>query len=228
VPETIRVALVNDYAIVLEGLRALLRPYEPHITVVELEVKGNPQSAVDVTLFDTYGELEERRQRVRGLATDATNGAVVVFSFSDDAALAGTFVRAGAQGFISKALPAEQIVNGIRAAARGERVMLVQASPHAAMAAELQWPGREARLTERESEVLALLPTGMTNRELGEHLHISENTIKGHLRRLFSKLDVRNRAQAAALARTGFLGESRSRTTATDVTENSPDPSNDR
>jgi two-component system, NarL family, response regulator LiaR len=214
-PETIRVALENDYEIVLEGLRALLRPYEPQIRVVELDVKADPQAAVDVTLFDTYGEVDERRERVRGLAADAANGAIIVFSFSDDAALAGTFLRAGAQGFISKALPADQIVSGIRAAAQGERIMQVQASPHSPMPAELQWPGRHAGLTERESELLALLPTGMTNRELSEQLHIGENTIKAHLKRLFSKLDVRNRAQAVALARTPILGESRSRSTPT-------------
>jgi two-component system, NarL family, response regulator LiaR len=220
-PETIRVALENDYEIVLEGLRALLRPYEPQIRVVELDVKADPQAAVDVTLFDTYGEVDERRERVRGLAADAANGAIIVFSFSDDAALAGTFLRAGAQGFISKALPADQIVSGIRAAAQGERIMQVQASPHSPMPAELQWPGRDAGLTERESELLALLPTGMTNRELSEQLHISENTIKAHLKRLFSKLDVRNRAQAVALARTPILGESRSRSTPTDEKGNS-------
>ena len=221
VPETIRVALENDYLIVLEGLRALLRPYDPQIRVVELDLEADPQAAVDVTLFDTYGEVDEMRERVRGLAADAANGAIIVFSASDDAALAGTFLRAGAQGFISKALPADQIVSGIRAAAQGERVMLVQASPHSAMPAELQWPGRDAGLTERESELLALLPTGMTNRELSEHLHISENTTKGHLKRLFSKLDVRNRAQAAALARARILGESRSRSMATDGKGNS-------
>lgn len=225
VAETIRVALVNDYEIVLEGLRAILQPYESEIRVAELDVEENPQHAVDVTLFDTYGEVQELRQRVRSLAADAANGAIVVFSFSDDAALAGSFLHAGAQGFISKALPVEQIVNGIRAAARGENVMLVQASPHAPMSAELQWPGRDARLTERESELLALLPTGMTNRELSEHLHLSENTIKAHLRRLYSKLDVRNRAQAAALARTTILGETRSRSTNTDM--NSPARPND-
>jgi len=228
VPETIRVALVNDYEIVLEGLRALLRSYDPEIRVVELDVEANPQGAVDVTFFDTYGEVQERRERVRRLAADARKGAIVVFSFSDDAALAGTFLHAGAQGFISKALPAEQIVTGIRAAARGERVMLVQASPHATMSAELQWPGRDGRLTERESELLALLPSGLTNRELSEHLHVSENTIKSHLRRLFSKLDVRNRAQAAALARTSILGESRPRRTTTDVKGNTPARPNDR
>ena len=220
-PETIRVALANDYEIVLQGLRALLRPYEPQIRVVELDIKADPQAAVDVTLFDTYGEADEIRERVRSLAADAANGAIIVFSFSDDAALAGTFLRAGAQGFISKALPAEEIVHGIRAAARGERVMLIQASPHSAIPAELQWPGRDAGLTERESELLALLPTGMTNRELSQHFHISENTTKAHLKRLFSKLDVRTRAQAAVLARTSILGDSRPRSTPTEEKGNS-------
>ena len=207
----IRVALVNDYEIVLQGLRALLRPYAPGIRVVELDVRTTPARAVDVTLFDTYGEATAIRERVEDLASDATNGAIIVFSFSDDLAFANSLVRAGAHGFISKAMPAEQIVDGIRAAARGERVTLVERSPQATISPELRWPGREANLTERESELLALLPTGMTNRELGEHLYLSQNTIKTQLSSLFSKLDVRNRVQAVALARGGILGEQRSR-----------------
>jgi two-component system, NarL family, response regulator LiaR len=208
--ETIRVALVNDFEIILEGLRALLRPYEPEIRVAELEVKGKPEHAVDVTLFDTYGETDKVGQRVRDLASDGASGAIIVFTFSDDAALAHDLLRAGAQGFISKATPATQIVDGIRAAAHGHQVMLTQRSRYALIPAELRWPGRDLRLTQRESELLALLPTGMTNRELGGHLHLSENTIKTQLRNLFSKLDIRNRAQAVALAGSGILGEPRS------------------
>jgi DNA-binding NarL/FixJ family response regulator len=162
-----------------------------------------------VTLFDTYGEVEALLDRVRDFASDETNGAIIVFSFSHDVAFANSLVRAGAHGFISKGVPAPEIVDGIRAAARGERGTFVQRSKHAAMAPELGWPGREMRLTERESELLALLPIGMTNRELGAHLCISENTIKTQLRGLFSKLDVRNRVQAVALSRTGILGEHR-------------------
>jgi NarL family two-component system response regulator LiaR len=205
--ETICVALVNDYEIVLEGLRAFFRPYEPEIEVVEMKVKEEPQRPVDVTLFDTYGEAEEMGQRAHDLASDPSNGAVIVFSFSDDAALAHSLLRAGAQGFISKATPANQIVDGIRAAARGTKVMLLQRSRHAVVPDDLRWPGRDVNLTERESELLALLPTGMTNRELGAHLYISENTIKTQLRQLFSKLDIRNRAQAVALAGSSILGE---------------------
>jgi two-component system, NarL family, response regulator LiaR len=210
-PETICVALVNDYEIVLEGLRAFFRPYEPEIQVVEMKVKTEPQRTVDVTLFDTFGEAEAMRERARDLASDPSNGAVIVFSFSDDAALAHSLLRSGAQGFISKATPANQIVDGIRAAARGNRVMLLQRSRHGVVPEDLRWPGRDLDLTERESELLALLPTGMTNRELGAHLYISENTIKTQLRHLFAKLDIRNRAQAVALAGKGILGDHRSR-----------------
>jgi two-component system, NarL family, response regulator LiaR len=217
VPESIRVALVNDYEIVLEGLRGLLGPYDPEIRVVELDVRAKPHRPVDVTLFDTYGEVQEMRHRVRDLACDATNGAIVVFSFSDDAAVANTLLDTGAHGFISKALPAPQIVDGIRAAAHGEKVILTRRSQRAAMPAALRWPGRDDRLTERESELLALLPTGMTNRELAAHLHLSENTIKSQLRSLFSKLKVRNRVQAAAVARAGVLGEHHSRSFTTDA-----------
>jgi two-component system, NarL family, response regulator LiaR len=133
-----------------------------------------------VTLFDTYGEVEALLDRVRDFASDETNGAIIVFSFSHDVAFANFLVRAGAHGFISKGVPAPEIVDGIRAAARGERGTFVQRSKHAAMAPELGWRGREMRLTERESELLALLPIGMTNRELGAHFCISENTIKTH------------------------------------------------
>ena len=196
---SIRVALVNDYELVLEGLRVLLRPYAPGIRVVELDVGTTPKRTVDVTLFDTYGEAGALRERVRELASDGDNGAVVVFSFSNDAAFANGVMRAGARGFISKASPATQIVDGIRKAARGERVMSLKRSQRATIIPELGWPGRAVKLTERESELLALLSTGMTNRQLGGHLFLSENTIKSQLRSLFSKLDVTNRVQAVAL-----------------------------
>ena len=87
---------------------------------------------------------------------------------------------------------------------------------------ELGWPGRSIRLTERESELLSLLPTGMTNRELGAHLCLSENTIKTQLRSLFSKLDVKNRVQAVTVARAGILGERRERAPGAITSETSP------
>ncbi len=211
-PKPIRVALVNDFMIVLEGLRALLRFSEPEIQVVEIDVRKGPRRGVDVTLLDTYGELGSLGERVRSLGADSGNGAIVVFSFSDRPQAVRSAMHAGAQGFISKAAPRQQIIDGIKAAARGDRVVLTQRSQHAQIDEALRWPGREMGLTERESELLSLLSTGMTNRELASQLYVSENTIKTQLRHLYAKLDVRNRAQAASLAGQGILGDHRRQT----------------
>jgi DNA-binding NarL/FixJ family response regulator len=212
VPKPIRVALVNDYMIVLEGLRALLKSSEPEIQVIEIDLRKEPRRGVDVTLLDTYGELDYLNERVRSLGADSSNGAIVVFSFSDRPEAVRHAMRAGAQGFISKAVPRQQIIEGIKGAANGDRVILTQRTQHAQMDEALRWPGRDIGLTERESELLSMLSTGMTNRELGSHLYISENTIKTHLRRLYAKLGVRNRAQAASLAGQGILGDHRPQT----------------
>jgi NarL family two-component system response regulator LiaR len=212
VPPPIRVALVNDYVIVLEGLRSLLRSAEPEIQVVETDVKTGPRRQVDVTLLDTYGELDGLGERVRRLGADPSNGAIVVFSFSDRPEAVRQALHAGAQGFISKAVPRERIIDGIRTAAGGDRVVSTQRSQHSQIDGALRWPGREMGLTERESEILSLLPAGLTNRELGAQLYVSENTIKTHLRSLYTKLGVRNRAQAASLAGQGILGHHRPQT----------------
>ncbi|HEY1444429.1 MAG TPA: response regulator transcription factor [Acidimicrobiales bacterium] len=208
-PKPIRVALVNDYMIVLEGLRGLLRSSEPEIEIVEMDVRKGPRRSVDVTLVDTYGEFESLSERVRALGADSSNGAIVVFSFSDRHEAVEHAMRAGAQGFISKSVPRQQIIAGIKAAAGGERVVLTQRSQRSQVDEALRWPGRDIGLTERESEILSLLSTGMTNRELGTNLYVSANTIKTHLRSLYAKLGVRNRAQAASLAGQGILGDHR-------------------
>lgn len=208
-PKAIRVALVNDYVIVLEGLRALLKSSVPEIQVIEIDIKKRPRSTVHVTLLDTYGELGSLGERVRALGEDSSNGAIVVFSFSDRPQAVRIAMRAGAHGFISKAVPRQHIIDGIKAVANGERVILTQRSQHSQIDEALRWPGRDIGLTERESELLSLLSTGMTNRELGSHLYVSENTIKTQLRSLYSKLGVRNRAQAASVAGQGILGDHR-------------------
>src|SRR5580704_4794332 len=205
--QSIRVALVNDYMIVLEGLRALLQSSEQEIDVVEMDIKATPRRKVDVTLLDTFGEVGALDERGRSLGADPGNGAIVVFSFSAQPQAVRRALRAGAQGFISKAVPREQIIDGITAAAKGEQVVLTERSQHAQIDGALRWPGRDIGLTERESELLSLLSTGMTNRELGIHLYISENTVKTQLRHLYAKLDVRNRAQAASVAAKDILGD---------------------
>ena len=93
-----------------------------------MDVRKGPRRVVDVTLLDTYGELEPLSERVSSLGADPDNGAVVVFSFSDRPQAVRRAVGAGAQGFISKAAGRPQIIDGIKAAARGERIVMATAS----------------------------------------------------------------------------------------------------
>ena len=199
------VALANDYEIVLEGLRALLARYDDEVSVVTDAVGRPPRGRVDITFFDTYGVETDIGARVAELAGDPTNGHVVVFTFSDNPELIGRVLAAGAHGSIAKSGTGDQIMEGLRAVARGERVV-VRRRQRATLDDAVRWPGRLAGLTERESELLALLPTGFSNRELAQLLFVSENTVKSQLRGLFAKLGVRNRTQAATTARGGLLG----------------------
>src|SRR5581483_2508615 len=155
----IRVSLLDDYTIVLAGLRALLAPYADRIEIVEAVIDSHPHHDVDVTMFDTFGEQVDFVTRVHQLARDGRAGAIVVFSFSDDPELVRRLMRAGAHGFISKTAMPDQIVNGIIAASRREPVMVTQRSQRSVIQAPITWPGRDSGLTERESEILALLPT---------------------------------------------------------------------
>jgi DNA-binding NarL/FixJ family response regulator len=194
----IRVALVNDYEIVLEGLRALLRPYGSEIELPEV---STPRAEVDVTLFDTYGAQDgPMLSRVRGLAGDPSNGVLLIFSFSDQPDLIEQLVDAGARGYVSKAASGDTIVQGIRDAAEGRTVTIRRRASGLAADASLRWPGRELGLSGRESEILALLPSGLTNKQLAAQLFVSENTIKTQLRHLYAKLGVKNRVQASTRA----------------------------
>jgi DNA-binding NarL/FixJ family response regulator len=190
----------------------MLRPYAAELRIVDLAPGRPPVEQAEVTLFDTYGQRRGIFDQVRTLVASPTAGAVVVFSFSARPWSDGTLEDLGVAGFIAKTAPVAEIVDGIRAAASGKPVCVRHTGRTSATASDVRWPGRELGLTDRESELLALLPTGMTNSELARQLFVSENTIKSQLRGLYAKLGVRNRTQAAALGdgEGGILGRHRS------------------
>ena len=203
----IRVALVNDYMIVLEGLRSLLRSSEPEIHVVEMDVRKRPKRGVDVTLLDAYGELDN-------LTTESVRSAPIPRTEPLWCSAFRTIQRLSEAHSLpvrQRSSPRRHTANRSLKESRPPQSelasFLTQRSQHAQLDEALRWPGRDIGLTERESELLSLLPTGLTNSELGKRLYVSENTIKTHLRHLYAKLGVRNRAQAAAFAGQGILGD---------------------
>jgi len=195
----VTVALVNDYELVLAGVATMLRPYRDHLVVLDRALERTPDRAVDVSLFDTYGAADDQLDRVKTLAEDRMSGAVVVFSFSTAPQLVTAALGAGADGFVSKTVNGRQLADAVITVADGHRVVLTP-TPHRHRDGALGWPGRGRDLSARDSELLVLLRQGYTNREIAERLYLSENTVKTHLRRLFHKLGVSNRTQAAMVA----------------------------
>jgi DNA-binding NarL/FixJ family response regulator len=100
---------------------------------------------------------------------------------------------------VSKTVRGRQLAEAVLSVADGRRVVLTP-PPHRHRDNGVAWPGRDRQLSARDSELLVLLRQGCTNREIAQRLYLSENTVKTHLRRLFAKLGVSNRTQAAMVA----------------------------
>jgi DNA-binding NarL/FixJ family response regulator len=112
----------------------------------------------------------------------------------------GVALSAGASGYLSKATPAEELVDQLERIAAGEVVVTEPATPEPDPLRMRTWPGREAGLSEREGEVAALAALGHRNAEIAEALFISVDTVKTHLSRAFRKLGLSNRTQLASFA----------------------------
>src|SRR5262249_39928349 len=124
---------------------------------------------------------------------------VVVFSFSTAPELVTASIGAGAGGFVSKTVNARQLADAIVTVADGHRGVLTPA-PHRHPDGDPGAPGRGRPPRPPDSEPRLLPRQGYTSREIAERLYLSENTVKPHLRRLFTKLGVSNRTQAAMVA----------------------------
>jgi DNA-binding NarL/FixJ family response regulator len=192
----VRVAIVNDYEVVVAGVQGMLSPYSRLVSVVELDVQEDPAQAVDVALFDTYGQPGLGLGRVRSLAGSLHVGAVAVYTWNMTESARKAASDAGASAVIAKSLPARQLVASLQALAGGQtvetgRFRAAKAGP---------WPGAHWSLSARESETLALVATGMPNRAIADAMFVSENTVRTHLKSIFRKLGVSNRSQAVARA----------------------------
>jgi DNA-binding NarL/FixJ family response regulator len=196
----VRVAAVNDYEVVVEGLAAMLRRHEDRLDVRAAIIVGSPiAEPVDVALYDTYGRQGIASSALRTLVNTPEVDRVALFSIDLHPDLITEGRLAGASGFISKALTGDQIADAIVRIAAGEQVVAATPdAPHDPRPEELAWPGRSEGLTERESEVLVLLAEGLSNREIATALYLSPETIKSYLRPIYAKLDVRNRVEATA------------------------------
>ena len=209
----IRVLLADDQALFREGLRTLLSTH-PGVAVVAEACNGEEaialmeRSAPDVVLMDLRmpvldGIQATARMRDRWPAIPV----LVLTTFDDDASLFGA-LRAGAAGYLLKDVSSETLLSAITAAARGEAFLqsTVTGRVVAAFARLMESGGPKAEalvlpLSPREREIVSLLGTGASNKEIADRLCLAEGTVKNHVTNILTKLDVRDRTQAALRAR---------------------------
>jgi DNA-binding NarL/FixJ family response regulator len=180
----------------------MLRPAADRLVVVELDLDRNPHQRVDVALFDPYGDPQGGLGRVRSLVSDERVGCVAVYAWQVVAEHVDAFLSVGARAVLAKSAPPEAIADALLAIDDGAIIVHPSFGPPG----ERTWPGHDAGLSERESEVAALLSHGLSNREIAQGLFISEHTVKSHLKAIFHKTGAASRGQAIAriLGDTGF------------------------
>jgi DNA-binding NarL/FixJ family response regulator len=196
------VLLVDDHLVVRSGLRALLGT-QPDLAVVAEAASGEEaldlvrEHAPDVVVMDlAMGAGMDGIEAIRRLRQINTRQAILVFTTYDSDADIVRAVDAGAMGYLLKDAAPGEIFAAVRGAVQGRSVM----SPPVASRLFQQLRNPDGILTPREAELLGLLTEGLSNRELGRRLFISEATVKTHLAHIYAKLGVETRAAAIATA----------------------------
>jgi NarL family two-component system response regulator LiaR len=189
----VRVAVVNDYEIVVVGVAALLAPYTDRVSVVELDSSLPVLQDVDVILYDTFGQVQGDGVDLEELV-HGSDAKVAIFSWNVQPDLVKRSIAQGASAYLSKGLVGDALVHAIEQVHAGRIVVPREVEPHEPVAGD--WPGREHGLTARESEIIALITQGLSNQEIAKRSYLSINSIKTYIRSAYRKMGVTSRSQA--------------------------------
>jgi two-component system NarL family response regulator len=199
----IRVAIVDDHPIVTDGVVANLRA-ATEIEVVATGVRAEDAIAIatahrpDVLILDLELNGRSGLDAIPAVKAASPQTRIVVFSaYAGEERVATAFER-GADSYVLKGTPSDELVAVLRAVAAGGT--LIPGEIAAQLARAVRQPRRD-RLTDREREILALLAEGLSNRAAGERLGIAERTVKFHVGEILARLGASNRAQAVAIAK---------------------------
>src|SRR4051812_39660180 len=190
--QPITVALVDDYDVVLAGVEHMLSGYRDRVAVVEIDANTDVENAVDIVLYDAFAQPESDQAEIDVLIRNPRARRVVVYTWNFDPVLVETARRQGVAGYLSKTLAAHELVEALEAVHAGE-VIISTPPARARSTPGLDWPGRGEGLTDRESEVLALITQGKSNAEVAALTYLSPNTVKFYIRNIYRTIGVRSR-----------------------------------
>jgi DNA-binding NarL/FixJ family response regulator len=197
----VRVALMNDYEVVVAGLQRMLAPFADRVRVVEMDSLLPVYSDVDVLLYDGFG-----RERLTGPVQETigeSRAKVILYTWHLNSELVDEALARGASGCVSKTLDAGELVAAIEKVHAGSVVVSDPPGPDVDVdnvPVDGDWPGRGEGLSARESEVLALIAQGLSNQEIADRAFLSINSVKTYIRSAYRKIGAQRRTQAVLWA----------------------------
>jgi two-component system, NarL family, response regulator LiaR len=191
---TIRLAIVDDYEVVVRGLADMLHSATDAIEVVELDSQLPVGEQVDIALYDTFAQGQGDSPEVEELVANPLVSRVAVYTWNLDDRLVRAALSLGVSAYLSKTLPAGELVEALHAVHAGKEVV----SPPLDSSPVLQrdWPGRDEGLTAREAEVVALITQGYSNADIAARASLSINSVKSYIRSSYRKMGVTSRTNA--------------------------------
>ncbi len=172
----ITVALVDDYDVVVMGLANMFDNYRDRVVVAELDATMPVDDTVDIVLYDSFAQPESDHHEISVLVANPRAHRVVISTWNFHPDLIASAKQHGAHGYLSKTLPARDLVAALEAVHAGE-VVVSDAPLRARSAPGLDWPGRGEGLSDRESEILALITQGKSNADVAKLTYLSPNTV---------------------------------------------------
>jgi len=204
--------LANDDHIIIEGLRAMLLPYDDQVDVVAT-AQGDPEIVLaadiydraDVMLIDAFTRTAGGIDAAVKVLAEDPPFAVAIFTDADDLRLMLQALRVGVRGYLLKSAKPPDLVEMLVRLRDGEVVVDPRLATGAALMAARtidlgDWPGAHLGLTRREAELLTLLGQGIAPRAAADKMGLSNETVRTHTRNLYRKLQVSDRASAVAIA----------------------------
>ncbi len=191
----IRLAIINDYEVVVRGLAAMVEDHSDQFTIVELASRLQVDEEVDIALYDTFAQAQGDGPAVAELLENPKVAKVVVYSWNLQAGLVGAAQERGVAGYLSKSMGAEDFCAALAKIHAGE-VLLPPTDSDPDSAVSGDWPGREEGLTAREAEVIALITQGLSNQDIAQQTCLSINSVKSYIRSGYRKMGVTSRTNA--------------------------------